>query len=53
MQELIDGKIVMSMRTIYQSKVGITLIDKGTYTLSQTQSMIHNICYCIQMFRFH
>ncbi|KMZ70046.1 Phosphatidylserine decarboxylase [Zostera marina] len=28
-QELIDGKIVMSMRTLYQSKIGITLIDKG------------------------
>lgn len=28
-EELIDGKIVMSMRAIYQSKVGLILIDTG------------------------
>ncbi|CAI0401120.1 unnamed protein product [Linum tenue] len=28
-EELIDGKIVMSMRAIYQSKIGLHLMDKG------------------------
>ncbi|CAN1332335.1 Phosphatidylserine decarboxylase proenzyme 2 [Linum perenne] len=28
-EELIDGKIVLSMRAIYQSKIGIRLMDKG------------------------
>ncbi|KAF2320081.1 hypothetical protein GH714_023120 [Hevea brasiliensis] len=32
-EELIDGKIVMSMRTIYQSKIGLRLIDKGAKEL--------------------
>lgn len=29
MEELIDGKIVLSMRAIYQSKVGLGLVGKG------------------------
>ncbi|EMS54215.1 C2 domain-containing protein C31G5.15 [Triticum urartu] len=28
-EEAIDGKIVLSMRALYQSKVGLTLIDSG------------------------
>ncbi|OAY45023.1 phosphatidylserine decarboxylase proenzyme 2 [Manihot esculenta] len=32
-EELIDGKIVMSMRAIYQSKIGLQLIDKGAKEL--------------------
>ncbi|XP_059446546.1 phosphatidylserine decarboxylase proenzyme 2-like [Corylus avellana] len=28
-EELIDGKIVLSMRAIYQSKIGLGLMDKG------------------------
>eukprot|EP00249_Psilotum_nudum_P020373 c27674_g1_i1 orf=474-2495(-) len=32
-EELIDGKIVMAMRAIYQSKLGLTLVDKGTKDL--------------------
>lgn len=28
-EELIDGKIVMSMRALYQSKIGLGLVDKG------------------------
>ncbi|KAK1299918.1 hypothetical protein QJS10_CPB13g00826 [Acorus calamus] len=37
-EELIDRKIVLSMRTIYQSKVGLTLIDKGAKDLLQSIS---------------
>ena len=29
MEELIDRKIVLSMRAIYQSKLGLHLMDKG------------------------
>jgi NifB/MoaA-like Fe-S oxidoreductase len=28
-EEVIDGKIVLSMRALYQSKVGLTLINTG------------------------
>jgi phosphatidylserine decarboxylase len=28
-EEAIDGKIVLSMRALYQSKVGLTLINSG------------------------
>jgi len=28
-EELIDSKIVMSMRAIYQSKIGLRLMDQG------------------------
>ena len=28
-EELIDSKIVMSMRAIYQSKIGLGLMDQG------------------------
>lgn len=31
MEEIIDGKIVLSMRAIYQSKVGLGIMDKGNY----------------------
>uniref|UniRef100_A0A1D1YH95 Phosphatidylserine decarboxylase proenzyme 2 n=1 Tax=Anthurium amnicola TaxID=1678845 RepID=A0A1D1YH95_9ARAE len=37
-EELIDGKIILSMRAIYQSKVGLTLIDKGAKDLLQSIS---------------
>lgn len=30
-EELIDGKIVLSMRAIYQSKIGLTLISAGVW----------------------
>lgn len=29
MEEIIDAKIVLSMRALYQSKVGLGLMDKG------------------------
>lgn len=32
-EELIDNKIVLAMRAIYQSRLGLTLIDKGTKEL--------------------
>ncbi|RWR90202.1 phosphatidylserine decarboxylase proenzyme 2 isoform X2 [Cinnamomum micranthum f. kanehirae] len=37
-EELIDGKIVLSMRAIYQSKVGLTLISAGAKELLQSIS---------------
>ncbi|XP_078433791.1 phosphatidylserine decarboxylase proenzyme 2-like [Wolffia australiana] len=37
-EELIDGKIILSMRALYQSKVGLTLMDKGTKSLLQSVS---------------
>ncbi|KAJ4950716.1 hypothetical protein NE237_027548 [Protea cynaroides] len=37
-EELIDGKIVLSMRAIYQSKIGLTLMDKGAKELLQSIS---------------
>jgi hypothetical protein len=38
-EEVIDGKIVLSMRALYQSKVGLTLINTGKlepYSLSSS-----------------
>lgn len=32
-EELIDNKIVLAMRAIYQSRLGLTMIDKGTKEL--------------------
>lgn len=37
-EELIDRKIVLSLRAIYQSRLGLTLIDKGTRELLQRMS---------------
>ncbi|KAJ8767720.1 hypothetical protein K2173_020660 [Erythroxylum novogranatense] len=37
-EELIDGKIVLSMRAIYQSKVGLRLMDKGAKEILQSIS---------------
>ncbi|KAH9315405.1 hypothetical protein KI387_024032, partial [Taxus chinensis] len=37
-EEVIERKIVMSLRAIYQSKLGLTLIDKGTKDLLQNIS---------------
>jgi phosphatidylserine decarboxylase len=37
-EELIDMKIVLSMRAIYQSKAGLALIDVGTKNLLQSIS---------------
>ena len=37
-EELIDRKIVLSLRAIYQSRLGLTLIDKGTWELLQRMS---------------
>ncbi|KAK8494616.1 hypothetical protein V6N13_029860 [Hibiscus sabdariffa] len=37
-EELIDTKIVLSMRTIYQSKVGLGLMDKGAKEILQSLS---------------
>ncbi|KDP42450.1 hypothetical protein JCGZ_00247 [Jatropha curcas] len=40
-EELIDGKIVMSMRALYQSKIGLCLMDSGAkeilYKISEKQ----------------
>ncbi|KAF3791781.1 Phosphatidylserine decarboxylase proenzyme 2 [Nymphaea thermarum] len=37
-EELIDGKIILSMRAIYQSKVGLTLVNLGVKDLLQNMS---------------
>ena len=37
-EELIDRKIVLSLRAIYQSRLGLTLIDEGTRELLQRMS---------------
>ncbi|WOG82228.1 hypothetical protein DCAR_0101390 [Daucus carota subsp. sativus] len=37
-EETIDGKIVLSMRAIYQSKVGLGIMDKGAKELLQSIS---------------
>ncbi|CAA0807311.1 Phosphatidylserine decarboxylase proenzyme 2 [Striga hermonthica] len=37
-EEIIDSKIVLSMRAIYQSKVGLGLMDKGAKELLQSIS---------------
>ncbi|MFS7919411.1 putative phosphatidylserine decarboxylase [Helianthus anomalus] len=37
-EEIIDGKIVLSMRAIYQSKVGLGIMDKGAKELLQNIS---------------
>ncbi|KAI8532229.1 hypothetical protein RHMOL_Rhmol11G0196900 [Rhododendron molle] len=37
-EELIDGKIVLSMRALYQSRVGLRLMDKGAKELLQSIS---------------
>ncbi|XP_008808472.1 phosphatidylserine decarboxylase proenzyme 2-like isoform X1 [Phoenix dactylifera] len=37
-EETIDRRIILSMRAIYQSKVGLTLIDKGTRDLLRSIS---------------
>ncbi|KAL7205930.1 hypothetical protein ACSBR2_018780 [Camellia fascicularis] len=37
-EELIDGKIVLSMRAIYQSKLGLGLMDKGAKEILQSIS---------------
>ncbi|PPR83342.1 hypothetical protein GOBAR_AA37371 [Gossypium barbadense] len=37
-EELIDTKIVLSMRTIYQSKIGLGLMDKGAKEILQSIS---------------
>lgn len=37
-EELIDGKIVLSMRAIYQSKLGLGIMDKGAKELLQSIS---------------
>ncbi|CAD6228038.1 unnamed protein product [Miscanthus lutarioriparius] len=37
-EEVIDGKIVMSMRALYQSKVGLTLINTGVKDLLKNLS---------------
>ncbi|GAB2277675.1 phosphatidylserine decarboxylase [Dionaea muscipula] len=34
-EEIIDGKIILSMRAIYQSKLGLHLMDKGAKELLQ------------------
>ncbi|KAK3012199.1 hypothetical protein RJ639_010894, partial [Escallonia herrerae] len=37
-EEIIDGKIVLSMRAIYQSKIGLGLLDTGAKELLQSLS---------------
>ncbi|CAL5377770.1 unnamed protein product [Camellia sinensis] len=37
-EELLDGKIVLSMRAIYQSKLGLGLMDKGAKEILQSIS---------------
>ncbi|CAK9140466.1 unnamed protein product [Ilex paraguariensis] len=37
-EEIIDGKIVLSMRAIYQSKIGLGLMDKGAKEILQSLS---------------
>ncbi|XP_023755849.1 phosphatidylserine decarboxylase proenzyme 3 [Lactuca sativa] len=37
-EEIIDGKIVLSMRAIYQSKIGLGILDKGAKEILQSLS---------------
>ncbi|KAI3675880.1 hypothetical protein L1987_85476 [Smallanthus sonchifolius] len=37
-EEIIDGKIILSMRAIYQSKVGLGIMDKGAKEILQSIS---------------
>ncbi|KAF6170506.1 hypothetical protein GIB67_031914 [Kingdonia uniflora] len=37
-EELIDGKIVLSMRALYQSKIGLSIIDTGAKEILQNIS---------------
>ncbi|KAL4556048.1 hypothetical protein LXL04_038686 [Taraxacum kok-saghyz] len=37
-EEIIDGKIVLSMRAIYQSKIGLGIMDKGAKEILQSLS---------------
>nr|GEW93372.1 phosphatidylserine decarboxylase proenzyme 3-like [Tanacetum cinerariifolium] len=37
-QEIIDGKIILSMRAIYQSKIGLGIMDKGAKEILQNLS---------------
>ncbi|KAK9069550.1 hypothetical protein SSX86_011454 [Deinandra increscens subsp. villosa] len=37
-EEIIDGKIILSMRAIYQSKVGLSIMDKGAKEILQSIS---------------
>lgn len=41
-EEVIDGKIVLSMRALYQSKVGLTLINTGILELG---FVIYSVMY--------
>lgn len=53
MEELIDSKIVLSMRAIYQSKFGLGLMDQGTISDDLSYNKIcpiirhyyHSYCY--------
>lgn len=40
-EEIIDGKILLAMRAIYQSKLGLGLMDKGVKELLQSISEKH------------
>ncbi|XP_076936567.1 phosphatidylserine decarboxylase proenzyme 2-like [Bidens hawaiensis] len=37
-EEIIDGKIILSMRAIYQSKLGLSIMDKGAKEILQSLS---------------
>ncbi|XP_071691781.1 phosphatidylserine decarboxylase proenzyme 3-like [Rutidosis leptorrhynchoides] len=37
-EEIIDGKIILSMRAIYQSKVGLGIMDEGAKEILQSLS---------------
>lgn len=45
MEETINGKIVLSMRAIYQNKVGLGIMDKGTSILTPTDPFLENNLY--------
>lgn len=47
-EETIDGKIVLSMRAIYQSKVGLTLIDAGLTLSVFSFNKILRVCLSLK-----
>jgi len=52
-EELIDSKIVLSMRAIYQSKIGLRLMDQGKQTIRPLPNKRTHFCmlYWFSWFR--
>lgn len=41
-EELIDAKIILAMRAIYQSRMGLALIDTGKFLITSCVSWLVN-----------